>query len=104
MNIEDFRNILPAEDNFVVISATWCGPCKMLKPILEDLRDTNPDFSYISLDADADSDTLKSLGVRSVPAVIRISKSHQEMSQSLGSKSRSQMLDFLKANGLPNAR
>lgn len=50
--------------------AGWCGPCKMLKPLLERLA-TEPDcrWSLVKIDTDAQSDLAQQLGVRGIPDV-----------------------------------
>ena len=50
--------------------ATWCGPCKMLKPIYEKVSSKNTtEVQMYTMDVDANRDLAVSLGVRSVPTI-----------------------------------
>ncbi len=49
----------------VNVFATWCGPCKMFAPILEEI---SSEVEVIKIDVDQDKDFAKSLGVQGIPA------------------------------------
>jgi thioredoxin 1 len=64
---------LLAESKVLVIdcTATWCGPCKLVAPIIDRLAKEYGDRAQIfKLDIDANRDLVKGLGVRNIPAVI----------------------------------
>lgn len=51
--------------------ATWCGPCKMMEPILKELKHKMGDkISIIKIDVDRNQQLAGSLGVRSVPTLM----------------------------------
>lgn len=50
--------------------ATWCGPCRMLAPILEDVSETRDDAKFLKVDVDENYDLAKSFGIMSVPTVL----------------------------------
>ena len=54
----------------VDFTATWCGPCKALKPVLEGLEGEFPAVKFYKLDVDANQDICTRVGIRSVPTVI----------------------------------
>lgn len=68
-------------------SATWCGPCQMLKPVFEKLQQTfiSSPISFQNIDVDAFRDTAVADNVRSVPVVI-ISKNGIEVERIQGAK------------------
>ena len=49
-------------------SATWCGPCKAFKPIMEELKEEGYNITF--LDVDTNSDLAKQYNIRSVPTTI----------------------------------
>lgn len=50
--------------------ATWCGPCRMLKPIFEKVTTENEtDVQMYTMDVDLNRDLVVSLGIRSVPTI-----------------------------------
>ena len=51
-------------------SASWCGPCKMLAPVIDGIKSKYPSVSFTDYDVDQAMDTAASYGVRGVPHVI----------------------------------
>jgi len=54
----------------VAFSTTWCGPCKMLSPVLEELSKEMKDVSFYKVDADVDVSLVTDFDVVSVPTLI----------------------------------
>lgn len=71
-NEAEFDALLGAESLFVVdCTATWCGPCKLIAPLIDQLADEYGDRAKVfKLDLDANKDLAKRYGVRSIPAVM----------------------------------
>ena len=59
---ETVDGILDTESKITVIqfSAEWCGPCKMISPILDNLSNSNTDVSFNKIDIDVRDDNEKS--------------------------------------------
>lgn len=51
--------------------AAWCGPCRALSPILEELSEELPDYEFVSVDVDANPNISSNFGIRSIPTVMR---------------------------------
>lgn len=68
----EFDALLSAESLFVVdCTASWCGPCKLIAPLIDQLADEYGDRAKVfKLDLDANKEVAKRYGVRSIPAVI----------------------------------
>ena len=62
--------------------AEWCSPCKMMAPILDELKNKFH-FNLIKIDTDADTDTANEFDIRSVPSVF-IYKDGQEKKRFVG--------------------
>lgn len=56
----------------VDIYATWCGPCKMIAPIISELDKEYADVKFLSVDADKNKDITEELGVMSIPTILTI--------------------------------
>lgn len=50
--------------------AEWCGPCKALAPVIEELVDTYPELTVAKIDVDENEATMDEFGVQSIPTMI----------------------------------
>lgn len=69
-------------------TATWCGPCKQLSPIMKELVNESEGIGYQVIDVDQNPDTASRLGVRSLPTVI-FEKNGIEVQRVIGLKPKS---------------
>jgi thioredoxin 1 len=71
-NEAEFDALLSAESLFVVdCTATWCGPCKLIAPLIDQLADAYAErVKVLKLDLDSNKDVAKRYGIRSIPAVM----------------------------------
>lgn len=70
-------------------TASWCGPCRVVKPILEDIARQNGTIRYSVIDIDANPEVAQAAGIRSIPVVI-VEKNGVETSRIIGAQSRTQ--------------
>lgn len=70
--MSEFNNIIKeSKPTLVDFFATWCGPCKMMHPILEKLKEKVGDsVSIIKIDVDRNQELSAQFGVQSVPTLI----------------------------------
>ena len=61
--------------------ADWCGPCKMVAPILEQLSDENPEIVIYKLDTEVEQELAAAFQIRSIPSILFIPKDKQPMMQ-----------------------
>jgi thioredoxin 1 len=67
-NFEDFKNSGLA---LVDIYASWCGPCKVISPIIDELSDEyRGKVTFGKLDADENTEIVQQLGVRNIPTLL----------------------------------
>ena len=65
--------------------ATWCGPCKLMNPILDEVEKENPDLTITRIDIDSDKDMVEKYNIQSVPTYI-ILKDGKEVDRVIGAK------------------
>jgi thioredoxin 1 len=64
------QKIKNGEKLIVELWATWCGPCKMMKPVFEKVaRENSNGIQMYTMDVDQNRDTAMKLGIRSVPTI-----------------------------------
>ncbi|MDB6062406.1 MAG: thioredoxin [Verrucomicrobiaceae bacterium] len=77
--------------------AAWCGPCKMIAPILEDVAGTyEGKVKVVKVDVDANGDTPAKFGVRGIPTLI-LFKDGNAVSTKVGALSKTQLTAFIDA-------
>ncbi len=71
-NETEFDALLETETVFVVdCTATWCGPCKLIAPLIDQLAEEYSDRAQVfKLDLDTNKPVAKRFGIRSIPAVM----------------------------------
>lgn len=71
INSNNFKEMVLDSKGLVLVdfSATWCGPCKMQAPVLEDYS-TEVDFPIYSIDVDESSDIAAKYNVNAVPSLM----------------------------------
>ena len=89
LNNGNFNEFVFKKDKLVIVdfNATWCGPCRMLKPILEDVEKEHDEISFGSVDVDKEKLLSEEYGVSSIPCLIFF-KDGVEVSRSIGLKSK----------------
>ncbi len=78
--------------------AEWCGPCKMIAPVLEDVAKSYAGrLTVAKLDIDANPDATAKFGIRGIPTLI-LFKGGKPAAQKVGALSRSQLTAFVDSN------
>lgn len=67
---ENFQSLIDKELVVVDFFATWCGPCKMLSPVLEDLANDRSNVNIVKVDVDECQNLAKNYGIMSVPTLL----------------------------------
>jgi thioredoxin 1 len=65
--------------------ATWCGPCKLMNPILDEVEKENPDLTITRVDIDSDKEMVEQYNIQSVPTYV-ILKDGKEVDRIIGAK------------------
>ena len=78
--------------------AEWCGPCKMIGPILEELSlEMDGKIKIVKVDVDCNSQTAMNYAIRSIPTLI-IVKNGSVQAQHVGAASKAQLENFINQN------
>lgn len=72
VHVDDATYEEAVSDGLVLLDfwAEWCGPCKALEPVIEDLVETYPGLTVAKIDADENEATMDEFGVQSIPTMI----------------------------------
>ena len=78
----------------VDFNAAWCGPCRMLKPMLDELAAERDDVKVVSVNIDDEEDLAEEYDVTSIPCLV-LMKNGEEADRSVGLLPRDALLDFI---------
>ena len=98
INKEEFEDVVLKSDKpvFVDFYATWCGPCKMMELIVEQVSEEVPEVDFVKVDVD-DAENLAILyGISSIPCMIFF-KNGEEADRVIGAVPKQKILDVVKA-------
>ncbi len=72
LTAENFDEIVLRSETPILVDfyATWCGPCKMLSPVLEELAEKHPQLTVAKLDVDAATPIAIRYQISSIPALL----------------------------------
>ena len=95
--------ILAGENEFVLVDfwADWCGPCKVLRPVLESLSPEYADrVTFVGINADENREIMNMFGIRSLPTVLVLKSKSPEpgakvVAQAIGVKPRHEYVKLL---------
>lgn len=75
--------------------ADWCGPCRMVAPILEEIADENPRYLVGKINVDNNPELAQKFGVASIPTLI-VMKNGEITGKAVGAKPKTQLLAMLE--------
>ena len=99
-NDSDFEADVLKADKPVLLDfwAEWCGPCKMIAPLLDEAAKEYADrMTVAKLNIDENPNTPPKFGIRSIPTLM-LFKNGSVQAQKLGAMSKSQLNEFLENN------
>lgn len=97
VSVEDFEDEVLKSDVKVLVDfyADWCGPCKMMSPVLEEIAENNNGFKIVKLNVDENMSIAEKYNIMSIPALFVFDKG-EVVNKSIGLISKNEVLDLLK--------
>lgn len=94
---ENFQSEVLESDKTVLIDfwAEWCGPCRMLSPVVDEIANEKPDVKVCKVNVDNEPELSTQFGVMSIPTLVVI-KDGKVQSQSVGVQPKNNILAMIK--------
>ena len=93
---ENFQELVMNSDRPVLLDffATWCGPCRMVGPFIDEIAEENENILVGKVDVDAQTELATQFQVYSIPTLV-VLKDGEIVTQSTGAKTKAQILAML---------
>ena len=96
LNAEVFDDLIKEDLVLVDFYASWCGPCRMLSPILDEVINET-DITLIKVDVDKHSTISKQYGIMTIPTMI-LFKNGEMLEKRVGMTSKDAVITWIKEN------
>lgn len=92
-NFEEVKN----SDHPVLIDfyADWCGPCRMVSPIVDAIAEENPQYLVCKVNVDEEPDLAGEFGVMSIPTLV-VMKNGEVVNQASGARPKAQIIAMIE--------
>jgi len=94
---DNFENEVLNSDKTVLLDfyADWCGPCRMVAPIVDAISEEHPEIKVGKINVDEENQLATAFGVMSIPSLF-VLKDGEVVNQAVGARTKAQILDMLK--------
>ena len=94
---KDFETEVLKSEKSVLLDfyASWCGPCQMLSPIVEELANEHSEFNVFKVDVDQEGELATMFGIVSIPTLIAF-KNGEVVGKIVGLTTKDQILSMMK--------
>lgn len=96
INENQFKSVVLDSEKPVLVDffATWCGPCRQMSPVLEQIANERSDVKIVKVDVDENQNLAAQFGVMSIPTLIYF-KNGKAVSQAVGARSKASLETML---------
>ncbi len=96
VNKSNFQKEVLESERTVLLDfwASWCGPCKSVSPIIDEIAKENPEIKVCKVNIDEEPELAEQFNIMSIPTLL-ILKDGKVINQSVGLKSKNQILQML---------
>lgn len=96
VNLNNFENVKNSEKTVLLdFYADWCGPCRMVSPIVDEIAEENPQYLVGKINVDEETKLAADFGVGSIPTLI-VMKNGKIVQESVGARPKEQILKMLE--------
>ncbi len=96
VNKENFRQEVLESTSKVLVDfwASWCGPCRMVSPVLDEIAAENPQIKVVKINVDEQPELASAFKIMSIPTLV-VMENGKIVNQSMGARPKQQILDML---------
>lgn len=92
----NFEQIKSSEKTVLLdFYAEWCGPCRMVSPLVDEIAEENPQYLVGKINVDKEPELAQAFGVASIPTLV-VMKNGRIINQSSGARPKAQILEMLE--------
>ncbi len=96
VNKSNFESVVRSEKPVLLdFYADWCGPCRMVSPVVDEIARENPQYLVGKVNVDNEPELAAAFGVSSIP-MLAVLKDGKVVGQAVGARPKEQILDMLK--------
>lgn len=97
INTSNFSNEVLRADQPVLLDfwASWCGPCRMIGPIVDEIAAERSDIKVGKINVDEQPELARQFGIMSIPTLV-VMKNGRIVNQAVGARSKSAILSLLE--------
>lgn len=96
VNLNNFETVKNSEKTVLLdFYADWCGPCRMVSPIVDEIAEENPQYLVGKINVDEETKLAADFGVGSIPTLI-VMKNGKILEESVGARPKEQILKMLE--------
>ena len=96
VNSKNFESEVLRSDRKVLVDfwAPWCGPCRMVVPIVEEIADERPDIKVVKINVDEEQELAGRFGIVSIPTLV-VMENGKIVNQATGARPKQAILNLL---------